>query len=292
MTRTLWLILAAALALALCGVRYHGLAVVLAVAATLPRWRDKLIVALPTLALMLGGVAITGAYKPFLIFNRAQAWYRASCLNVIGIPMDVGAVCGGIVMVVLGWYLVAKVWRNNPAVAGFAGYYVGLSLAAPLFGFPVLGERIHAPGVTLLLLGLLPMLPTWGWSAGGFSWPIRRLAMIALIAVAVTGWLTTNQATGKLGWRSLGQPMKAETFKELSSTPLALVASNAPDYIWYHTGWQVKRLPPPDSVGTLIPGTHAWFFGVTGWRQQPEDYYKFATCAVECGGEAVMVELR
>ena len=286
--KRIWL--ASLLALALCGVRYHGLAVVVAVALVcFPRWRDKLVVALPSLAVLLGGVAITGAWKPYVMtkYNMTPA-YVNNLLNIMVVPMDCAQYIGGAVLLTMAVYVVWRLRRQPVAVATF-GYYAGLLMAAFIMGYPVIGSRIHAPGITLLLVALIPVLPTWGWSSVEFSWPMRRLVMCGLAFACLVGWLGEGQDSFKAGWQGFAQPLDARTIAEMDKLTPEQIYSNAPDLIAFHTGKLTAQVPPAESVKFLPVGARAFLFNRASWRRDLDSYSKSATLAVRLGGDATMI---
>lgn len=260
--KRIWL--AAVLALVVCGVRYNGLTVVLAVALTLPRWRDRLWVAGPSLAVLLAGVIATGAYRPYL-FTKAHMPNWSSMLTL---PWDVAAYAGGFVMLIILGYVVWQ-WRREPAAAAAIGYYVGLVGAASVFGSWVTGERLQAPGVALALVAVFGVLKT-----DPLNMRLRRLTMIGFAAFCVYGYAQHWQTVKQNGWLSFADPVHCMVaMPEMQKVPVGQIYSNAPDYVWYHTGVITKATPAPESVGTLPPTARVFFFPLADHRNRKNSHY-------------------
>lgn len=272
--RTRHLLLLALLGLALWLTRWQGLPILLAVALTLPRWRDRLAVALPSVLIM--GLAVAFSGQTWRMFGYATLNVLPARASEILTMTPMAAGCLGLLplLVFLLWYSEADF---KPLIAATIAYPASLLIAAVWFQMPQNTDlRLMVGGICLLvLLACAALLRRRLWGK-------LLVCGVALSILVIDGQqlraVLSDQAAAfnSRAWRESSALRLA---KVLSDSGQA-VWSNAPDLIWWQTGKLTKRLPgrydtlpgrelPQDSGGVLF-----WFKGIRQ-ANTPECYARW-----------------
>jgi hypothetical protein len=259
MTRAQLLLLLAA-ALALCFVRYAGLAVVLGVGLMLPGWKRKLLVVLPCLVVYAAALFGLKALDGYLVPN----WGQAMRQGWQGTQMFVALSQGFPLLALIGWMAWEKRGdiETRVIVGAVVAYTVGIWAMTVITGGVNIAydDRLFAPGAVLVVLLTLALVARRLPKA--FPWVVVAFGLYIASCNIQQGKSLSRPVTKAFNapiWRESGV-IEIIRDKMDDSVPLY---TNAVDGVWYLCKGRKAMPLPVNSVqwGSIYAtgGAAAWF---------------------------------
>ena len=232
-----WLAPALVCGSALCFTRYPGLAIVLGGGLFLRTWRDRAVVVLPSLLLMLGGVILEPMMRPFL------TPHGTSLAMVSHIPFGVLEIITGPVALAALVYLIVK-GRKLTATRILAGavalYLLGLTaLAIQSRMDPTLDIRLFVPISSVLLLLLIGL--SMRNSRGFMPYLLTALVLAEGYGAVQNAQTQTNSAIKQLNAPCYSQSPFMRLIRTLPDS--VTVYSTSPSAVYLHTGRVTRAIP-------------------------------------------------
>lgn len=238
MIRTRWLLLAVFCSMALYEVRYIGFAIVCGMAIMLPRWRYRLAVIVPAVAIYVIGLFVTGTMRMnFLPFGRQD-------LNLLNVPLGVAGVATGLVPLFLLAGIVVMAWNQDRPVrilaAGVAAYTLALlgTVIAQRYD-PLLDIRLFVPiAAPLFVLGIGLTLR--------YAPRMALFLMAGLAAVSLTFAYKNWPGLKSMESKVIASPRYAKSplIEVIKKQPKDMpIYTNSAFMVYYHTGKFTKLIP-------------------------------------------------